>query len=109
MGDSSKESIHPQDSENPIGSAFSPVLRSKGLLWLDNKPDFAFSWNHAGRDVNFSMLGPWPPSIPQSKGGFGQPRTELVFIGAGVEEAALRAVLDSCLVSSKDTMLSEGV
>lgn len=31
--------------------------------------------------------------------GLGSARTEMVFIGAGLDEAAVRSVLDQCLVS----------
>merc|ERR1711865_1194040 len=79
------------DSKHSGESPFLPVLRSKGLLWLSHDPQHAYYWSHAGLDVKFSIWGPWPPSIPQSEGGFGNPRTELVFIGAGIDEAGVTA------------------
>jgi G3E family GTPase len=84
------------------GSPMTPILRSKGILLLDANPEVAFYWSHAGKSVSFSVFGPWPENAPVSQGGFGEKRTELVFIGTDYEEAAIRAVLDSCLMSDQE-------
>eukprot|EP00747_Dinoflagellata_sp_TGD_P222794 gnl/TRDRNA2_/TRDRNA2_94478_c0_seq1.p1 gnl/TRDRNA2_/TRDRNA2_94478_c0~~gnl/TRDRNA2_/TRDRNA2_94478_c0_seq1.p1 ORF type:complete len:498 (-),score=58.64 gnl/TRDRNA2_/TRDRNA2_94478_c0_seq1:124-1617(-) len=84
------------------GSPLAPILRSKGILLLDANPEVAFYWSHAGKSVSFSVFGPWPPNIPQAQGGFGARRTELVFIGAGYDETAIRGLLDSCLLSDDE-------
>lgn len=89
------------DAASDAGSPLSAVLRSKGILLMDSQPEVAFYWSHAGKSINFSIFGPWPPSIPQEQGGFGAPRTELVFIGAGYDETAIRTLLDSCLLESQ--------
>jgi len=83
-------------SDRPVDSPFSLVLRSKGKVWMDVSPGVAFYWSHAGRDVAFSTWGPW-----SEEEGAGTPHTEVVFIGAGMDEAAVRAALDSCLVPEK--------
>merc|ERR1712150_394648 len=72
-----------RDSAAGSHSPLSAVLRSKGILLLDAEPEVAFYWSHAGKSVKFSVFGPWPPNVPQEQGGFGAPRTELVFIGSG--------------------------
>lgn len=78
-----------------VDSPLLPVLRSKGMVYLDAKPDIAFYWSHAGRSVAFLPFGPWPS-------GFSPPRTELVFIGAGQDERAIRDLLDSCLLTDEE-------
>lgn len=83
-------------------SPLTQILRSKGLLYLDVDPNKAFYWSHAGRSINFSTWGPWPENVPQSQGGFGARRTELVFIGTQYEEGAIRSLLDSCLYSDEE-------
>lgn len=85
-----------------VQSPLLPVLRSKGILLLDAAPDTAYYWSHAGKAVNFSIFGQWPPNIPQDQGGFGAPRTELVFIGARYDEGSIRSLLDSCLLTDAE-------
>eukprot|EP00746_Dinoflagellata_sp_MGD_P146396 gnl/MRDRNA2_/MRDRNA2_78880_c0_seq1.p1 gnl/MRDRNA2_/MRDRNA2_78880_c0~~gnl/MRDRNA2_/MRDRNA2_78880_c0_seq1.p1 ORF type:complete len:242 (-),score=39.04 gnl/MRDRNA2_/MRDRNA2_78880_c0_seq1:125-850(-) len=85
-----------------IGSPLARILRSKGILHSDADPDVAFFWSHAGKCINFSIMGPWPEDIPQAQGGFGARRTELVFIGTGYDETAIRDLLDSCLLPEKE-------
>jgi len=77
-----------------ISSPLLPILRSKGVLLLDSNPKSPFFWSHAGKCINFSMLGSWPAG--------GAKRTELVFIGTGYDETAIRDLLDSCLLSDAD-------
>lgn len=90
------------------GSPLSPLLRSKGILLLDENPNVAYYWSHAGKSIQFSIYGPWPPNVPQEQGGFGAPRTELVFIGAGHDEGAIRNLLDSCLLTESEMAQGHG-
>jgi len=104
-------------------SPLAPVLRSKGLLWLDTQPKDALYWSHAGRCASFSHWGQWTGALAPADGmssskvesgtsvarllgrrgmGLGSARTEMVFIGAGLDEAAVRSVLDQCLVSEDE-------
>lgn len=91
-------SIEPTARASAVESPLAPILRSKGVLLMDANPDVAFYWSHAGKSVAFSMFGPWPENKPKEQGGFGAPRTELVFIGIGYQEDAIRNLLDSCLL-----------
>eukprot|EP00931_Biecheleriopsis_adriatica_P104745 TRINITY_DN79384_c0_g1_i1.p1 TRINITY_DN79384_c0_g1~~TRINITY_DN79384_c0_g1_i1.p1 ORF type:complete len:479 (+),score=63.95 TRINITY_DN79384_c0_g1_i1:61-1497(+) len=80
------------------------VLRSKGSIFLDTNPFMSYYWSHAGKSVKFSKLKAYNSSAS---------RTELVFIGIGYDEAAIRALLDSCLlgdgsVSFFDAHLARG-
>merc|ERR1712150_177757 len=77
-------------------SPLSPILRSKGFLFLDANPRKIFYWSHSGKSVSFSMRGQWSEGKPAVDGGFGAPRTELVFIGSQYDDGAIRKVLDSC-------------
>ena len=47
--------------------------------------------------------------IAQSQGGFGARRTELVFIGTGYDETAIRNLLDSCLLSDVELAQSQRI
>jgi len=119
------------DQALPAGDAggrypLSPVLRSKGLLWMDSQPRDALYWSHAGRSASLSHWGFWPhfPSAPGPAGvadpgsqaaeaaraaysewaqsALGRARSELVFIGAGIDESAVRARLDACLLTDEE-------
>merc|ERR1712060_187381 len=84
------------------GSPLAPILRSKGILYMDVNPEIAFYWSHAGKSVSFTAFGPWPDNAPLAEGHFAR-RTELVFIGAGHNEASIRDLLDSCLLTEQET------
>mmetsp|Transcript_2607 Transcript_2607/g.6081 ORF Transcript_2607/g.6081 Transcript_2607/m.6081 type:complete len:508 (+) Transcript_2607:41-1564(+) len=79
-------------SASPLG----PVLRSKGLLWMSTQPRQALRWSHAGRCLKLTNVGPW------GQGSTPPASTELVFIGAGLDEGAVRKALDECLVSDEE-------
>ena len=91
------------------------VVRAKGLFWLATRPDWVGDLAVAGSQTVTSRLGRWWAAVPKSRwpedGSFeehiapnwdpvwGDRRQTLVFIGIGIDEAAIRARLDSCLVS----------
>ncbi|MFJ8815000.1 GTP-binding protein [Amycolatopsis thermoflava] len=64
---------------------FGKVLRSKGFFALASRPGVVGLWSQAGSVARFE---------PQ---GSGPARQELVFIGTGLDHAALTAALESCL------------
>merc|ERR1719217_149421 len=98
-------SSHASSEKSPLA----PVLRSKGLVWVDTKLDDAFYWGHAGRSVRLQSWGSWGEEAAASAEDKGYapsatwpPRTELVFIGAGMDEEAIRSSLDACLLSDDE-------
>ena len=90
------------------------VIRAKGHFWLATRPDWAAEFSLAGAISSVRPLGLWwaavPserwPSHPEARREFlqnwdetwGDRRQELVFIGAGLDKAAITARLDACLV-----------
>jgi G3E family GTPase len=90
------------------------VLRSKGFFWVAADHRVAYEWNQAGGVSNVSAAGMWWAALPQDrrpsgagerpdqKGGwharYGDRCQQLVFIGIGLDEPALRARLDACLL-----------
>ncbi len=110
--------FHPQRFWELIHSVWQGVLRSKGYFWLASRYDFAGNWAQAGGACRHGAAGLWwsavdPVEWPDDTeylaqiknnwhADFGDRRQELVFIGIGMDEAAMRARLDSCLLSDAE-------
>lgn len=94
------------------------VVRAKGFFWLSSRPDYVGEVSQAGAFVRHQGIGRWWAAIPKNRWPDGQDfegvikqywtkeygdrRQEIVFIGlkGQMDEAVLRARLDSCLVKS---------
>ncbi len=94
------------------------VIRAKGHFWIATRPDWIAEFSLAGALSSVKPLGTWWASVPQERwpdhssaqsyirhhwqDPWGDRRQELVFIGAGIDWAALKAKLDTCLVPEAD-------
>ncbi|APG46088.1 GTP-binding protein [Phaeobacter porticola] len=92
------------------------VIRAKGHFWISTRPDWVAEFSLAGALSSIKPLGTWWASVPEARRPthdnaktymqahwqepWGDRRQELVFIGAGIDWAALKARLDKCLVPS---------
>lgn len=97
-----------------LGKGLPGIVRAKGFLWLENRPDEMAFLSLAGGIVREEWLSYWwaaliengkaeleerPPLVKSLwREPFGDRRQELVFIGTGFDEAALRRSLENCLV-----------
>ena len=97
---------------------FAGVLRSKGLLWIASRNDWAYDWSQAGCSVRITPAGFWWAAAPDDEwpqdaesrqqilsnfvGDHGDRHQELVFIGQRIEQQAIETLLDSCLVTDSE-------
>ncbi len=110
--------FHPQRFFDWVESEWSGVVRSKGFFWLASHPTLAGSWSQAGAVARHGPAGYWWAAVPAERwpqdseavdlirakwdGDVGDARQELVLIGMGMDEAALRARFDACLLTDQE-------
>ncbi len=110
--------VHPVRWKSLVESDLPGVIRAKGFFWLATRMAWVGSWQFAGSVGRHEAAGFWFSSVPQdrwpadpawresvlklSDGEFGDRRQEIVFIGAGMEEAALRQRLEGCLLTDAE-------
>ena len=110
--------FHPQRFWALVQSEWEGVVRSKGFFWLASRATRAGSWSQAGGACRYGVAGLWWAAVPREHWpadgealaairknwdpATGDARQELVLIGIGMDEAALRARLDACLLTESE-------
>lgn len=114
--------FHPKRFFDLVESEWPGVVRSKGFFWLASRPTYAGSWSQAGAVARHGAAGYWWAAVPREhwpqdpeavetiqrhwEEGVGDARQELVLIGIGMDEQALRLRLDESLLT--DAEMIEG-
>ncbi|MFB6131099.1 MAG: GTP-binding protein [Salinigranum sp.] len=108
--------FHPGRLRAWLASFPESVIRSKGTLWIAGRDRIAFGLNQAGRQIELEAAGRWVAALnefarqsyrerrPEMRWDdeWGDREIELVFIGAGMDEAALVEALDDCLLTDAE-------
>jgi G3E family GTPase len=101
----------PERIADLLGELPTDVVRSKGTLWVAGC-ELNLTYGQAGPSAHVEAAGPWVATRPEFEQDayrrnrselawddeWGDRRTELVFIGTGIDEASLVSALDDCLV-----------
>ena len=106
--------FHPERFAGFLRRSFPGLIRAKGLFWLATRPEWVGDFSLAGSQSRAEPMGFWWAAVPKERWPdhpqwkeqldrhwvpeWGDRRQELVFIGAHMNEAAIREALDDCLV-----------
>ena len=109
-----RQPFDPSKVMEVLNGAMPGVIRAKGHFWIATRPDWVAEFSLAGSLSSVTPLGQWWASVPGAQRPdndgaraylaqhwqepWGDRRQEIVFIGAGIEWAALKARLDAALV-----------
>jgi G3E family GTPase len=103
---------------------FCGVLRSKGLMWIASRHDWAYDWSQAGCSIRMNPAGFWWASAPEEEwpedeeliaeirtnfsGAYGDRHQQLVFIGQGLQQDRIADMLDQCLLTNSEFLDGPG-
>jgi hypothetical protein len=108
--------LHAQRLADFMARKFDGVIRAVGHFWLATRPDVVGAWTRCGTLSMAYPVGLWWASLPRDRWPpgaaveiergwqepFGDRRQEFVFIGHGIDAAAIRAALDACALSEDE-------
>ncbi|KAF0814047.1 putative metal chaperone YciC [Andreprevotia sp. IGB-42] len=113
--------FHPQRFWQLIHQSWPGVIRSKGYFWLASRPQWVGSWSQAGVHSSHGAAGMWWAAVPRKDwpqdadtlheintdwdARYGDRQQEIVLIGQHLDQAALCAALDACLLDDCEAML----
>lgn len=112
--------FHPAKFNEVIGRTWPGLIRAKGHFWLATRPEWVGEMSLAGAICRTEAMGFWWAAVPRARwpdhpewkailnrhwhGVWGDRRQELVFIGSKMDEKAITAALDACLLGETPTI-----
>jgi G3E family GTPase len=91
--------------------AFKHLFRSKGFIWLSNRPNLFFEWSQAAVQQHISVGGPWVCTLKGKSlenqaldQDIGDRSQNLIFIGQNMKEmrTQIEEEMDRCLVTEQE-------
>ncbi|MEO1065287.1 MAG: zinc metallochaperone GTPase ZigA [Actinomycetota bacterium] len=110
--------FHPERLHALLTKGWPQVLRMKGFSWIASRPQWACEISKAGRMTGYRPVGYWWSAVEPSQWPtdpaarsqidsmmeepWGDRRQEIVVIGIDLDEAAITAELESCLLDATE-------
>ncbi len=118
----SRRPFHPQRLNEALEVGWENVLRAKGMMWIASKHDLAGHYAQAGNCVGVEPVRRWYAASPREEWPedeatlealakdwhpeYGDRMQEIVFIGIGMDQAAIELALNDSLLT--DSELEQG-
>lgn len=87
--------LHPARLNDALEDIVAGVVRSRGVVWLANRPTQRLRWESAGYSASLGTLGEWTDTEHLAE-------CSLIATGVGLDPTRLREVLDACLVTDAE-------
>lgn len=113
-----RKPFHPQRLWQWMNSEWPGVVRSKGRYWIASRPEFCAMWSQAGAVTRTELAGMWWAATPEEfwpedaeslqhirsrmQAPYGDRQQELVIIGIHMDQQALQARFDACLLTEAE-------